>query len=670
MRRTTPARYGGDIHADDPLAGLDGIDWTSLRHAHGDAADVPDLLRALLDASTAEPAIGELDAALVHQGAWIYDSTARALPFLSALALDPATPARVPLIELIGAVTALLNDPATGGDSAEATAAARSVLAAETGRLLSLLEDQDPAVRLAAGELSAGFTHDADRTATKLIRPRTREKDRRVAVARVLAVGTLGATGALSGPAHAAVLDWLVAAGDRPGDPLRLARLVARRRLAPASVSATALVAALDDRALVPDAYQSGAKSPAALVAWIGDSDLAFAHYLLRPGRRRSTDDGLAQVGAVLGQSRSATAELVPELADLLDEPSTARRAAATHLLAACGEAARPYADRIAASDARTSAVWALARLSDRRAVDTLNDAIRQTRPLYPITREYARGGAYSFAKPGLADVLTPMGPHADHLIEAIRVRLQHEQRAPDLRTLTEVLAAWGPAAGPAVPQLIPLLDTEHAPSACTALIAIGNAAAPAATALASIAGAGGPSAPYAARALFRITGDPAPLLAVLRLASFGATGRTEPERLTDPPRLRALDAWSLADLGPLAAERAGPVAELLSADPAAWPTPAGVESGYAHWRMTGDASLCHDVFDVALEPLVHGRQNAAIRDALRHLSTMEPASVRRYQPLLRAVVDADERLQDHSGWRRIAEDDETRALIKALPGP
>jgi hypothetical protein len=100
------------------------------------------------------------------------------------------------------------------------------------------------------------------------------------------------------------------------------------------------------------------------------------------------------------------------------------------------------------------------------------------------------------------------------------------------------------------------------------------------------------------------------------------------------------LDAWSLADLGVLAARHAGVLAARLPADRTCWPTSLGIETAYAHWRMTGDPALCRDVFDAALEPLARGLHNPAIRTALRHLSTMDAASIRRYQPLLRRGRD------------------------------
>jgi hypothetical protein len=495
----------------------------------------------------------------------------------------------------------------------------------------------------------------------------------------VLAVGTLGATGALSAAARAAVLDWLVAAGDHPGDPLRLAYLLARRRVAPDSVPAEAVVAALDDRALDPAAYLHTAKTPDALIDWIGGHEIEFARYVSQPGRRRATDDGLAQVGQIMAHSRAATAELGPALVALLDERSPARRAAASHLLAAAGETTRPYADRLAAistSDSRLNAVWALARLSDGRAVSALNDAIRQLPAFFPITRHYSHLSRYSFEKPGLADVLVPMRAHAAELIDAVRHRLRPERGSPELHTLTEIVAAWGAAA--AVPELIPLLGTEHALFACTALAAVGEAGTAAVPALTRVIADGGPTGQHAARALFRITGDPAPLLRALGPGELRPAelrpGELRPGELRPGElRLAVLDAWSLADLGPLASRHAGAVADLLSADRTGWPTSLGVEPAYAHWRMTGDPALCRDVFDAALEPLARGLHNPAIRTALRHLSTMDQVSIRRYEPLLRGVVEADERLRDHGGWRGIAEDDETRELARALvdrPGP
>lgn len=91
---------------DDPLAGLDAIDWSQLEHAYGPAEDVPGLLRALRSTSTEEraEAMQTLYGNIFHQGTR-YEATAFAVPFLARLALDPATIQRADLVQLLGSIT-------------------------------------------------------------------------------------------------------------------------------------------------------------------------------------------------------------------------------------------------------------------------------------------------------------------------------------------------------------------------------------------------------------------------------------------------------------------------------------------------------------------------------------------------------------------------------------
>jgi HEAT repeat protein len=80
---------------DDPLANLDGVDWAALRHAYGSADDVPGLLRALraTDQEERQDALHTLYVSIYHQGNR-YTASGAAVPFLLALAADPATPDR------------------------------------------------------------------------------------------------------------------------------------------------------------------------------------------------------------------------------------------------------------------------------------------------------------------------------------------------------------------------------------------------------------------------------------------------------------------------------------------------------------------------------------------------------------------------------------------------
>lgn len=77
------------------LNDLELVPWQSLRHAFGDAREVPRLLRALSSSEREQrqTALKDLFACLLHQGS-VYEATARAVPFLFELLADPATPER------------------------------------------------------------------------------------------------------------------------------------------------------------------------------------------------------------------------------------------------------------------------------------------------------------------------------------------------------------------------------------------------------------------------------------------------------------------------------------------------------------------------------------------------------------------------------------------------
>lgn len=65
------------------LEGLDQIDWASLRHAYGDASNIPGLFQAMLsrEKERCNDALRALSTCIEHQGT-VYSSTAAAIPFL------------------------------------------------------------------------------------------------------------------------------------------------------------------------------------------------------------------------------------------------------------------------------------------------------------------------------------------------------------------------------------------------------------------------------------------------------------------------------------------------------------------------------------------------------------------------------------------------------------
>ncbi|MFC7482440.1 hypothetical protein ACFQX7_23875 [Luedemannella flava] len=84
------------------LDGLDAVHWAGLKHAHGDATDVPGQLRDLrsLDPEARRQARWALHSNIFHQGLR-FEATAPAVPFLLELLADPATPERAELIDLL-----------------------------------------------------------------------------------------------------------------------------------------------------------------------------------------------------------------------------------------------------------------------------------------------------------------------------------------------------------------------------------------------------------------------------------------------------------------------------------------------------------------------------------------------------------------------------------------
>jgi HEAT repeat protein len=81
------------------------VPWQSLRHAFGDAREVPRQLRELAsgDRELRQTALKDLFACLLHQGS-VYEATARAVPFLFELLADPATPERSWLAFLLASI--------------------------------------------------------------------------------------------------------------------------------------------------------------------------------------------------------------------------------------------------------------------------------------------------------------------------------------------------------------------------------------------------------------------------------------------------------------------------------------------------------------------------------------------------------------------------------------
>jgi HEAT repeat protein len=82
------------------LERLEQIDWYSLGHAYGDAADVPRMIRALTspDQAVRGQAWEDLFGSVRHQGS-VYDATPKVVPFLIELLDESSVPTKAELLE-------------------------------------------------------------------------------------------------------------------------------------------------------------------------------------------------------------------------------------------------------------------------------------------------------------------------------------------------------------------------------------------------------------------------------------------------------------------------------------------------------------------------------------------------------------------------------------------
>ncbi|TDB85632.1 hypothetical protein E1264_20510 [Actinomadura sp. KC216] len=683
------------------LRGLDDIDWTALEHAYGPAGDVPGLLRGIAEGPDPGGDLGDLDVKIFHQGGFVCSAATAALPYLTAMAGSPAIAVRPGVLELIGSLVR------EAGRVRGVDAGWPDAWAAALPRLLALLDDPDAAVRRELASTLSGATGDADAIVPAL---RGRWPDEDDGAARI---GIVVAVGALAKGCTADVLPealgWLRDlrdGGDGGGDGGGQVALAAEIALAEAvgahRPDLGALVAAVRGDVAVwrnvprvgdtpPDLAEFHGGVAARLLGWIsfrlaatdpGASGAGGADPIAPAGaaaartglaaaflgapdadRRR----GAVRIAAdVLVHWRSPARRLLPGLVRASADEVPAVRACATHLLAALDDDGTDppgtRADLLAArldDGARLSrhgdgrivdlAVWGLARRRDPRCLPRLLDRLEAG--LSAADVQSGSAGPFSTSPPPIRHVLTSLDGHADVLLPAIRARLGEPALA---RGLAGVLEEWGPAAAPAVPELVPLLRTDAVVEAARALGAIGPAAAGAAPALAApfdpandwVARNGRVVLPWA---FWKVTGDPEPLLAALE-GCFDDTGDA-PVAL---PRI--------ADLGPLAAAHAARLRPLLDVRED-WMR---VMAAHAYQRITGDTGAAAGTLRRELHELARGRYLPMRWAAMRYLAELGPVTGGA-AAAARSLLDSDRRHHWDGGWRAFTEDRELRALASRL---
>ncbi|WP_052499812.1 HEAT repeat domain-containing protein [Streptomyces vietnamensis] len=224
---------------------LESIDWASLGHAYGPADEVPGWLRGMVspDPDVREEAFGNFYGAVLHQGS-VYPSTVASVPFLFAMADDPATPDRGEVVALLLSIGQEVIDAEEvyavicGPDGEDSTIYpdTANLMREHADAFVAYACDPDPEVRRAAIEGLGLFLDDAER-AVALLRDRLVEESG--VAERGLVVRTMANLALRLPAAAAAARRWLDALSDSSTtDPdTRLAALVHRTRCAPDSIN-------------------------------------------------------------------------------------------------------------------------------------------------------------------------------------------------------------------------------------------------------------------------------------------------------------------------------------------------------------------------------------------------------------------------------------------------
>lgn len=222
---------------------VDSVDWSSMGHAYGPAVDVPVWLRAMAspDPEVRERAFGDFCGAAHHQGD-VYVCTVASLPFLFALADDPATPDRASVVGLLVSIGRESVDRDDGGvrfapDGTASTACTdgAAMMRDRSEAFVAYAADADPGVRRAAIAGLGLFIDDADRAVGVL---RSRLPAASGIAERLLVVGTTADLALRLPAARADATAWLRGlADDTSADAdVRLAALVHHARCVPEAV--------------------------------------------------------------------------------------------------------------------------------------------------------------------------------------------------------------------------------------------------------------------------------------------------------------------------------------------------------------------------------------------------------------------------------------------------
>ncbi|MET0136279.1 MAG: hypothetical protein ABW215_22065 [Kibdelosporangium sp.] len=504
--------------------------WAELEVAGVSDESIPGLLRtiAATDEQAAIAAFRDLQWEILHQGT-VYSAAAPVVPFLAELLSSVGPTLRASIIHVLGDLAHAFEIDPEEPDRVEV----RAAVTAEVDRLLPLLAHDDPWTRYVAAYALSGCP---DRAADILagLRPRWEvETDPRVRAGLVMAAAEIDR--------NTALIKAGLAAGQAP--VVRAAAVLAAvwtgRRWPGAKAVAAVRDAWRNGDPFAGDDGDGGWWGPPDwypeamrdLLDNLEPTDQApILTALLNSGDPDVRMRAAVHAGTAIGLRRSLREPLSTLLVPSLNDVDPRVRLAAADAIRRAGPAAAHLADALAAAadradEAGGQAVAALAELGDHRADERLPARIRTATGPDDLGIVLAASGAP--VTPELLDAVRHRlaalaGDAPDPRdIAAIRdIRRQVHYTDPERLGLLRLVRAWGPAAAPAVPELVDLLRSSRAGTeAANALAAIGPAAAHALPLLPAHAQAIGGTAEHnetllaLARARWRLTGDPRPAI-------------------------------------------------------------------------------------------------------------------------------------------------------------
>lgn len=505
----------GSMDLERVFADLDGVPWTALGHAYGEAEDLPDLLRALAgDEEQATEAYEQLWASILHQGT-VYGATVATVPYLARLAAAGVRAAD--MLVLLGGIADSEDEfglPHPG--------ACRAAVVAQLPLILGLLDSPDDDVR----RLSV-WTAGRSRSVSALPALRSRwtsrlERAPTVRAELLAALTHLDPRGseldirsalAVSEPAELRVTAVMATADSGlPFLPLHQDTLVSLLPAAPHVVGRS------DQERTEPLRHVVDA-----LLRRDTAEDRAATFQLLEaallPGRPDAREEALWAAEHACMISRSAPARLAPALIPLLADPSFTQVASLLPILEKLGAHGAPAAPELAAlvttaGDLADRALAVLARVAPEQATPLLaRDLDHRSRTLAAVsgTRGHRQGLRL---------------PYAPELLNAIRIRLTTLVGAEEVKDhepaeLTQLLQSWGPRAVAALPELANALERFPLviPAALAAICPPENRDTTAELLRRAAKSPELDGACAAAEALWRLTGETSPLVDALKAA-------------------------------------------------------------------------------------------------------------------------------------------------------